>query len=170
MNIIYYGTDGNAAKKAAAASREDKRPAQVRHAQAFDVAEPATMITILACVTDFDAARINEAYPADVERNWIERDAPDEGEKVEVPAGKPAKGKAVEVKPTAPEAPPVPAAVVDPVEAARRDVIDIPDGWEKKPYMWLKSRAIEITGDKALTQMALIKAAIAAEVARRAAK
>jgi len=168
MNIIYYGTDGRRAKAVAAASREDKRPANVRHAEMFDGAEPATMITILACVSDFDAARIDAAYPADVDRNWIERTPPHEGKEVEVPAGKPAKAKAVEVKQSAPDAPP--PGPIDPVEAARRDVIDIPDGWEKKPYMWLKSRAIEITGNKTLTQMALIKAAIADEVARRAAK
>jgi hypothetical protein len=64
IHLIFYGTDGDAAKAAAVAARKEKSvTAMVRHAQAFaGEAEPADRVVLLPCVTLFDAGRIRATY------------------------------------------------------------------------------------------------------------
>ena len=64
IHLIFYGSNGDAAKVEAATARKEKSvTALVRHAQAFaGEAEPADRVVLLADVTDFDAGRIRATY------------------------------------------------------------------------------------------------------------
>lgn len=64
LTLVYYGTDGDAAKAAAAKIRKDGGSAQLRHTYAFDdVKEPdADRVLMLSCVSEYDRQRIVKAY------------------------------------------------------------------------------------------------------------
>ena len=159
MHLIYFGTDGEAAKAAAAESRAAKVSAQIRHAIYFEDAEPADRVTLLACVSDFDADRIIAAYP----------DAEISSAKAGKKTAKKADPKstviqAVEINKSAPP------AHVDPIEAARRNVIEIPPNWEGLPFMSKRSIARNIVNNSEPSVAAEVDTIIAAEVARREAR
>lgn len=63
--LFFYGSDGNAAKAAAAAHRKTEGPAFVRHAEAFrvsDPVEPVDAVYVLPCVDDFGRKQIASVY------------------------------------------------------------------------------------------------------------
>lgn len=61
--LIFYGDDPAPAKQLAANARKQKRPANVRHALAFDgKAEKCAEVVLMPDVSDFDGARIEAAY------------------------------------------------------------------------------------------------------------
>lgn len=64
VHLIFYGSNGDAAKTDAATLRKEKgASAHVRHAQEFaGEAEPADRVVLLPCVTPFDAGRIRAVY------------------------------------------------------------------------------------------------------------
>lgn len=64
LTLVFYGTDGDAAKAAANAIRKDGGAAQLRHAYAFDgTDEPdAAAVMLLPCVADFDRDRISAVF------------------------------------------------------------------------------------------------------------
>lgn len=62
INLIYYGADGEAAKRLAADLRSRKMSAGVRHAVMFDGVEKCASVTIMPDVDAFDAARLQAAY------------------------------------------------------------------------------------------------------------
>ncbi|MDH3579971.1 MAG: hypothetical protein OEM91_05015 [Hyphomicrobiales bacterium] len=158
MHIVYYGTDGEKAKAVAAESRAQKQSAQVRHAKAFmgKQPEPADKITILPCVEPSHAAYIKSSYP-DAEIVSTGRVVRRTVHAIEKPD-----------KPVAEIDKTEPAVVVDPIEAARRDVIEIPEEWAGMPFMSKRALARNIVGNDDPRISADVDAAIGAELARRA--
>lgn len=63
--IVFYGTNGNAAKEHGAKIRAEGNYAQLRHAEAFNgEKEPCDAVVMLPCVTDYDAKRLVTVYGA----------------------------------------------------------------------------------------------------------
>jgi hypothetical protein len=63
LTLIFYGTDGDAAKALAGTIRKDGGSAQLRHAYAFDgEVEPADRVALLPCVTPHDVTRLKAAF------------------------------------------------------------------------------------------------------------
>jgi hypothetical protein len=61
--LIFYGKDGDAAKKHAIKIRAEKCTAMLRHTDAFDgEAEQCDSVIILPDVSDYDTTRIRAAY------------------------------------------------------------------------------------------------------------
>lgn len=85
--------------------------------------------------------------------------------KGKLPAGEPEGGAEPKIEPEAEKV--SPPARVDPVEEARLDAIDIPEDWEKLPFLSMKSLAGKISGNKDLPNKDAVVSVIEAEIARR---
>lgn len=160
MHIIYYGSNIPKAKEMAAECRAIKLHTSLRHAVMFDEPEPIDAVTLLDCVSDYDRARIIAAYP-DIAITALDAKPAKPGKPVVV---EPVKIQTVEIDKSA--AP----ARVDPIEGARRDVIDIPQNWQGLPFMTKRGIARNIANDSGPSIAVEVDTVIAAEVARREAK
>jgi hypothetical protein len=157
MHLIYYGRNGDKAKEIAAQSRANKTPANVRHAVMFNEPEKADKVTILPCVAEYDAVRIERAYPdAEIVKGKSRR-APQKPDPVKAEPIK----EPVEIDKSEP------SADVDAEEADRRASIDIPDGWETMPFMSKRALARKIADSNEPSVAAEVDAVIASEAARR---
>jgi hypothetical protein len=63
ITLIFYGSNGDAAKELAVRVRQNRGTAQIRHAAAYGgEVEPCDHVTLLSCVGEFDAKRIAAVY------------------------------------------------------------------------------------------------------------
>jgi hypothetical protein len=64
LTLIFYGSDGEAAKARASQIRAERGAAHIRDAAAFaGEVEPCDSVVLLPCVSGYDRARIVSTYP-----------------------------------------------------------------------------------------------------------